>query len=69
MNVAKTRGRPPGRSTLPAKVMLSLSVDMYNRLTREAEELQLSLAGVARRRIARSLAQDMARANAQEREA
>jgi len=46
------------RTRLPAKVLLSLSNEMYDQLRREAVELQSTVSGVARQRIAQSLARD-----------
>ena len=57
MSLLKRGGRP----TYPAKVLLSLTPETYELLRREAEETQSTLAGVARSKLARLLAQDAKR--------
>jgi hypothetical protein len=50
--------RKTGRPAFPFKVMLSLSRETYERLKREAEETQSSIAGIARAMIARQHSQE-----------
>lgn len=61
MSERNARGALKRAKRLPVKVLLNLSVEMHERLRREAELLQSNVTAVARSRIAWSLAQDDAR--------
>ncbi len=61
MSERNARGALKRAKRLPVKVLLNLSVEMHERLRREAELLQSNVTAVAQSRIARSLAQDDAR--------
>jgi hypothetical protein len=54
MRVARSSN---GKLSLPVKVLLSLTPETHERLLREAEAEQSSVAGVARAMILRTLAQ------------
>lgn len=58
MDLPKRRGPVP---RLTASLMIALTPEMFARLKREADDLQSTVSGVARARIARSFAQDGAR--------
>ena len=52
-----------GKIRLPAKIMLSLTEAVRDRLKAEADRTQSTVSTVARQRILRSLAEDDRRAN------
>jgi hypothetical protein len=58
-----SRGRRKRPKHLPVKVLLGLSVEMHERLRREAAFLQSNVNTVVRARLARSIAQDDVRAS------